>query len=98
MSVHTAAMTGEYHAFSTDVSPSSRFSVQEIEVRNNFTSYMSEIVSKNGEGGSKKDKSFEAMQKRADKAIEGAKRYRTQLNERAVEEAEIQLQLNELGI
>ena len=59
---------------------------------------MSEIVSKNGEGGSKKDKSFEAMQKRADKAIEGAKRYRTQLNERAVEEAEIQLQLNELGM
>ena len=39
---------------------------------------MSEIVSKNGEGGSKKDKSLEAMKKRAKKAIEGAKRYKTQ--------------------
>ena len=39
---------------------------------------MSEIVSKNGEGGSKKDKSLEAMKKRAKKAIEGAKRYKSQ--------------------
>lgn len=63
--------------------------MQEREARNNFTSYMSEIVSKNGEGGRKTDKSFEAMQKRANKAIEGAKRYRTQLNfKAALEEAE----------
>lgn len=55
---------------------------------------MSEIVSKNGEGGSKKDKSFEAMQKRANKAIEGAKRYRVQMTEKAKEEAELQ----DLGI
>ena len=38
---------------------------------------MSEIVSKNGEGGAKKENNFEAMYKRANKAIDGAKRYRT---------------------
>ena len=59
---------------------------------------MSEIVSKNGEGGSKKDKSFEAMQKRANKAIEGAKRYRTNLNEKLKEEAERQLMMSDMGM
>ena len=40
----------------------SRYTAQETEARNNFSSYISEIVSKNGEGGSKKDKGLEAMQ------------------------------------
>lgn len=48
-----------------DATPASKTTTQEKEVRQNFTNYMSEIVSKNGEGGSKKDKSFEAMEKRA---------------------------------
>lgn len=48
-----------------DQTPASKTTVQEKEVRQNFTNYMGEIVSKNGEGGSKKDKSFEAMEKRA---------------------------------
>jgi len=59
---------------------------------------MSEIVSKNGEGGSKKDFCFDSMQKRANKAIEGAKRYRTQLNDKAKEDAEVQQLQMELGI
>ena len=63
------------------LSPSSKMTVQEQEVRDNFTSYMSEIVSKNGEGGSKKDKSLEAMKKRAEKAVEGAKRYKHQFEQ-----------------
>mmetsp|Transcript_13513 Transcript_13513/g.18507 ORF Transcript_13513/g.18507 Transcript_13513/m.18507 type:complete len:129 (-) Transcript_13513:72-458(-) len=74
-------------ASTADPSPCSRMTYQEKEVRDNFTSYMSEIVSKNGEGGSKKDKSLEALKKRANKAIEGAKRYKSHFTEKMKEEA-----------
>ncbi len=69
--------SGDNVPSTADASPASKVTVQEKEVRKNFTNYMSEIVSKNGEGGSKKDKSFEAMQKRAMLAIEGAKKHKT---------------------
>ena len=50
--------------------------MQEMDVRNNFNSYITDIVSKNGgEGGSKKDKSREATELRASQAIEGARKY-----------------------
>ena len=54
-------------------------SVQEREVRENFGNYVTDIVSKNGgEAGGKRDASFEAMVKRAEAAIEGAKKYKSQ--------------------
>ena len=50
--------------------------VLEADVRNNFSNYISDIVSKNGgEGGGKKDKGREATELRASQAIEGARKY-----------------------
>ena len=51
-------------------------SVQEKETRDNFSYYMADIVSKKGgDVGAIKDPSFEATIVRANKAIEGAKKY-----------------------
>ena len=57
-------------------------------MRNNFNSYITDIVSKNGGdgGGSKKEKSREAIENRASQAIEGAKKYLQQIEEQEKEE------------
>ena len=50
--------------------------MQEKETRDNFGHYMTDIVSKKGgDVGTIKDPSFEATIIRANKAIEGAKKY-----------------------
>ena len=47
-----------------------------MDVRNNFSSYITDIVSKQGgESGGKFDKGREAIEGRAKKAVSGAKKY-----------------------
>ena len=47
-----------------------------MDVRNNFSNYITDIVSKNGgEQGGKQDKGREATELRATQAIEGARKY-----------------------
>ena len=46
----------------------------EREVRNDFNTFIGDIVTKDG-GGTKKDKSFEAIKARKKLAIRGAKEY-----------------------
>ena len=50
--------------------------VQEQEVRENFNQFVTDIVSKNGgELGNKRENTFDEMEKRANKAMEGARKY-----------------------
>ena len=68
-----------YVASTADMSPSrgspnSRYSVPELEARKNFQNYMTDLVNKKDAG--KKDGNYEAMERRAHKAIEGAIRYK----------------------
>lgn len=58
--------TSQFAQSTADASPVSKQTPQEVEVRNNFGNYITDIVSKNGgEGGSKKEKSREATELRA---------------------------------
>lgn len=54
----------------------------EFEVRKNFTSYITDLVNKKDAGGLK-DKNYDAMERRAKKAIEGARRYRVRFGKKS---------------
>ena len=56
----------------------------EREVRNDFNTFIGDIVTKDG-GATKKDKSFEAMQARKKIAINGAKKFQERFGDNSFE-------------